>query len=112
MSISKAGCNVSRMFGGHYDIIGFDPRGTGKTLPIDCIPNPSERLVATLSQPLSTNSSNVALGNLWSFSGIYGANCYLNAQEYGDLMGTGFVARDMIQIVDALGKSSTSISLA
>lgn len=97
---------MSRMFGGHYDIIGFDPRGTGKTLAIDCIPNPSERLITTLSLPASTNQSNVALGNLWSFSEIYAANCFQNAQEYGELMGTGFVARDMIQIVDALGKSN------
>lgn len=32
------------------------------------------------------------------------ARCYETAGDIGELIGTGFVARDMMQIVDALGE--------
>lgn len=90
------------MFGGHYDIIGFDPRGTGKTLTLNCSPDPQERLRLGLRAPAATNASDTALGTSWTYNDILAQACYENGRDVGELMGTAFVARDMIQIVDAL----------
>lgn len=91
------------MTGGHYDIIGFDPRGTGKTLTLNCIPDPNERQRATILGSQLVNSSDTALGTAWAYASLMADNCYQNGRDIGELMGTGFVVRDMMQIVDALG---------
>lgn len=50
------------------------------------------------------NSSDTALGRLWAKGEIYSNACYQNANETGSLIGTAFVARDLISVVDALGE--------
>ena len=92
------------MTGGHYDIVGIDPRGTGETIPVDCYPDPLERVQQALRMPPLANFSNTALGATWAFSQTYADRCLENAAEYGELMGTAFVARDFMQVVDALGE--------
>lgn len=39
---------------------------------------------------------------MWAVKQTLAENCYNNAREVGELIGTAFVARDMMQIVDAL----------
>jgi pimeloyl-ACP methyl ester carboxylesterase len=92
------------MTGGHYDVIGFDPRGTGTTLQINCYTNPIERIYSNVAVPTLTNSSDTALGAVWAGAQTYANRCYENVREAGQYMGTAFVARDMMQIVDALGE--------
>lgn len=44
------------------------------------------------------------MGQIWADSRLFSDAC-LNAQnETGNLIGTAFVARDMMRIVDALGE--------
>ncbi|KAH6858835.1 TAP-like protein-domain-containing protein [Alternaria rosae] len=93
---------VLAMTGGQYDIIGPDPRGTGTTLPVDCYKDEMERMVATLRTPTRTNSSEVALGAVWSYTKQYAARCFQNEAVNGSLMSTAFVARDFMKVVDAL----------
>ncbi|KAI4612841.1 hypothetical protein J4E80_006896 [Alternaria sp. BMP 0032] len=93
---------VLAMTGGQYDIIGPDPRGTGTTMPVDCYNDEMERLVATLRTPTRTNSSEVALGAVWSYTKQYAARCFQNEAVNGSLMSTAFVARDFMKVVDAL----------
>ncbi len=50
------------------------------------------------------NSSNVALGQDFAASEIQALQCLNATEDIGGLMGTAFVARDMAQIVDALGE--------
>ncbi|KAF7681055.1 hypothetical protein GT037_000031 [Alternaria burnsii] len=88
--------------GGQYDIIGADPRGTGTTLPVDCYNDSEERTRAWLLTPSSTNSSDVALGAVWSYSEQYAERCFQNEKVAGSMMSTAFVARDFMKIVDAL----------
>lgn len=90
------------MTGGSYDLIGFDPRGTGNTLPVSCYADDTDRIIATLRTPLTTNTSDTALGTMWAVKQTLAENCYRNTSEIGELVGTAFVARDMMQIVDAL----------
>ncbi|KAI4605006.1 hypothetical protein J4E83_010877 [Alternaria metachromatica] len=93
---------VLAMTGEQYDIIGPDPRGTGTTLPVNCYNDEMERMVATLRTPTRTNSSDVALGAVWSYAKQYAARCSQNEAVNGSLMSTAFVARDFMKIVDAL----------
>jgi pimeloyl-ACP methyl ester carboxylesterase len=91
--------------GGNYDLISFDPRGTGRTLPFSCFPNNPE--AAAISAYLDSrwySSSDTEPGRLWTAAGIFADTCYNSLKQYGDLVGMAFTARDMMQIVDALGE--------
>ncbi|KAL8716865.1 MAG: hypothetical protein Q9225_005836 [Loekoesia sp. 1 TL-2023] len=88
--------------GGIYDIIGFDPRGTSNTIPFSCYTDTITRAIATLKYSLFLNSSDTAIGQSWAAMTALGQSCFENARDVGELIGTGFVARDMMQIVDAL----------
>ncbi|KAF2676598.1 alpha/beta-hydrolase [Lentithecium fluviatile CBS 122367] len=92
------------MTGGHHDILTFDPRGTGKTLQINCYGNDSfSRLRSDTMAPSTTNASDTALGTHWAIQKMLAQRCYDTAGGNATLIGTAFTARDMIQIVDALG---------
>ncbi|KAL8672746.1 MAG: hypothetical protein Q9168_002800 [Polycauliona sp. 1 TL-2023] len=73
--------------GGYHDLIGFDPRLTG---------------LYSLGPLL--NSSDTAIGQTWAAKTVFAETCHQKAKEVGELIGTGYVARDMMQIVDALGE--------
>ncbi|KAF4631629.1 hypothetical protein G7Y89_g6499 [Cudoniella acicularis] len=89
--------------GSHYDLIAFDPRGTGNTISFSCVNN--ELDMATLvSEFVLGNSSDVALGRLWARGAIDANLCFSMSNETGGLIGTAFVARDLISVVDALGE--------
>ena len=79
-------------------------RGTGLTLPVNCFENPLDRLRYNTLSPPSLNASSAALGLAWAAQQTFAASCQKNASVIGELMGTAFVARDMMQIVDALGE--------
>ncbi|VUC34024.1 unnamed protein product [Clonostachys rosea] len=86
--------------GGYHDIVTFTPRGTGKTLKFNCFPDDLSR---ALGMPaLVGNASDVAVGETWAKSILYGNTCAAAQNKTGNLIGTAFVARDMMQIVDAL----------
>lgn len=52
--------------------------------------------------PSVWTASDTALGYIWGAKQIQGARCLLEAPETGELIGTAFVARDIMQVVDAL----------
>ncbi|KAL6404980.1 hypothetical protein AUP68_11819 [Ilyonectria robusta] len=89
--------------GGQYDLVTFVPRGTGDTLTFSCYDSTEQRIFAALSNPvLSGNASDTALGRIWADSQVFSQTCYTSQNKTGDLVGTAFAARDMMQIVDAL----------
>lgn len=49
-------------------------------------------------------SDETVLGRIWADYGRYGDDCAQNedAREKGELIGTAFTARDLMQIVDAV----------
>jgi hypothetical protein len=53
--------------------------------------------------PPMSNASDTALGAHWAIQNMYAQSCQESAGENGTLIGTGFTARDVMQIVDALG---------
>lgn len=51
-----------------------------------------------------TNSSDTALGENWSSNGMIAEMCGLKIKHFGAFLGTSFVARDLMRVVDALGE--------
>ncbi|CAG9979506.1 unnamed protein product [Clonostachys byssicola] len=86
--------------GGYHDIVTFTPRGTGKTLPFECFADNLSRAVGMPAQV--GNATDVVVGETWAKSTLYGSTCAAVQNMTGNLIGTAFVARDMMQIVDAL----------
>lgn len=90
----------------HCDIIGFDSRGSGRTIPFDCKHdgNASETNSTgprRRSEVFSCNLTELAEEN--SADSIELAeDCFRNQKDTGRFMTTAFVARDMLSIVDAL----------
>lgn len=78
-------------------------RGTGNALPYSCYKNDAERIAAGVTtQMLSGNASDVMPGRLWGLADLLVESCEANNKDTGSLIGTAFVARDMMRIVDAL----------
>ncbi|KUJ14505.1 uncharacterized protein LY89DRAFT_736537 [Mollisia scopiformis] len=71
--------------GGNYDLIGFDTRGTGTTLPFSCYASDDERVIFVLKGPLTTNASATSLGESWAVGQSLAQNCYDNARDVGEL---------------------------
>lgn len=88
------------MIGGEHDIVNFVPRGTGKALEFSCFNDALSRSVSMT--PIAGDSSDVARGQIWAKGTLLGAQCATVQNKTGNLVGTAFVARDMMQIVDAL----------
>lgn len=94
--------------GEQWNLVSWDPRGTGYTIPFQCnltaVVGPivgAKRDVGTVS---STNLTEIFLNGGWETAGAIADFCSTEANETGTLIGTAFVARDMIEIVDALGE--------
>ncbi|KAJ4015388.1 hypothetical protein NW766_005728 [Fusarium irregulare] len=95
--------------GGHYDLIGFDPRGTGRTISFDC---PSaEEILDTGGNLHRREFHTLPQSDIWEYIKInwkkldeVAEACWEDNRGTGRFLGTPFVARDMISIVDALGQ--------
>jgi len=90
---------------GEYDLIAFDPRGTGLTMPYSCFSSPAESAFMSATYPQkSPKQTENGLATLWAEAGGYIQACARNetAAEMAGLVGTAFVARDLMQVVDAL----------
>lgn len=98
---------LTTMLGGEFDIISWDPRGTGLTLTYDCFKNATQRAALNDITPVTSNYSADGLADIetvWKLKGELAAECAVNAKDVGTLVGTAFTARDMMKIVDALGE--------
>lgn len=94
--------------GEQWNLVSWDPRGTGKTIPFDC-----KIAASTTSAPsarkrdsalASTNLTEYFLNGGWDDAGLIADACYAAMNETGSYISTTLVARDMMEIVDALGE--------
>ncbi|KAF2118555.1 TAP-like protein-domain-containing protein [Lophiotrema nucula] len=92
----------------YYDVIGFDPRGIGATEPAaECLPDGPTTWSWDLRRRSEGNldSSDAALGRLWSMEHAWGASCkqVMDEEDGPDIkqyMTTASVARDMLEIIE------------
>ena len=89
----------------YYDVIGFDPRGVGYTMPPITCSGDSSKFAPWRMRVLeegSISSSDAAFGRLWSMSSALSGRCSEvpddSIQHY---LSTAYVARDMLEIVEA-----------
>ncbi|PYH64390.1 alpha/beta hydrolase [Aspergillus vadensis CBS 113365] len=95
------------ILGGHNDLIAFNNRGVGDTIPFSCYSDDATRELIALQAPNDGRASSTALGEIWAQNANIAQACYATNNQTGSLIGTSFAARDIVQVADALsGKDS------
>jgi pimeloyl-ACP methyl ester carboxylesterase len=92
---------VSGSIMAEYDLVGFDPRGVGKSTPIECLNGPqTDTLVADLGSPQNPAQEERAI----SAAASVGAGCEANSPDLTPHVGTIPAARDMDILRGVLGE--------
>lgn len=111
-SIRETIDSVDNENGLFYDLISFDPRGVGLSEPaIRCVNDPQldrSWQIREMEEGVF-ESSDAALGRLWSMSVARGLSCSLPQVDQGagdirEFVSTASVARDMLEIVERHGE--------
>jgi len=94
-----------RLSGEAYDLVAFDPRGTGTTIPFVCTEDPFT-IGQMLGEVRSSLESDTAARRLWERSRVDADICRRsgNGNEIGEFIGTAYVARDIVSVAEALGE--------
>ncbi|KAM5344101.1 hypothetical protein ACJ41O_012638 [Fusarium nematophilum] len=106
--VALHGAQYRDALGGHFHLIGFDPRGTGRTLSFSCehgleVRNLSSfELRGDLSLP-QYDPWPIFKEQYWEQSASRADACFKQHKDIGRYIGTAFTARDMLAIVDAMG---------
>lgn len=99
---------MAKNIGEQWNLLSWDPRGTGKTIPFDCKINFTENASTdTRKRDVTLASANLTeyfLNGGWDNAGFIADTCYAVMNETGDYITTASTARDLINIVDALGE--------
>ncbi|KAF0718578.1 Aste57867_1604 [Aphanomyces stellatus] len=95
--------------GGQYDVIGFDPRGTGGSRPVKCTKNSvtgtqEAARIAYKEIPFNYDTSEWTLARYGAELNARVQRCQIYDGEYLKYISTAFVARDMDLIRSALGQ--------
>ncbi|KAF0634765.1 hypothetical protein FPSE5266_05222 [Fusarium pseudograminearum] len=102
------------VLGGHYDVISFDPRGSGQTLTATC-GGYFDSSLSTLSPQQILYEGDDTVNDVdwkrikcdaWRNAGELADACYKDHADTGRFYGTPFVARDIVKIADALGEGN------
>ncbi|KPI34658.1 Tripeptidyl aminopeptidase [Cyphellophora attinorum] len=105
--VAESGLHLN--IGGQFNLISWDPRGTGNTIPFNCSTGES----AATGNPVRRGdyrtlpSSNVTQNFIdvgWDIARQKAEDCYATNNGTGEFIGTGSVAHDMISIIDSLGE--------
>lgn len=105
MFVAQYSEDLHEVLGGDFDLIGFDPRGTGKTMPFNCNSTHFPGLPSGLTkreEKLISNNLTESLFEQFPLNQEFAKECQDAMEETGSLVGTAFVARDMLEIVKAL----------
>ena len=104
------GSDLRANVGDQYHLLSWDPRGTGFTIPFICNATatttsgsdaPQKRDLGNLT---STNLTKILLNGGWESAGAVITACQTKAEEVSPYIGTSFVARDLLEMVDALAE--------
>ncbi|KAF7980292.1 hypothetical protein HWV62_39067 [Athelia sp. TMB] len=111
--VHEFGEKIAKITGPEFDLLGFDPRGTGATLPrAECFNSLAESQIWDLQRGLVMNLSDQSIPLARSRAKVLGARCRESldgngeAGEWasGQYMGTASVTADMLRIVEKLGQ--------
>ncbi|KAF2146852.1 uncharacterized protein K452DRAFT_263019 [Aplosporella prunicola CBS 121167] len=94
----------------YYDLVGFDPRGVGKTTPgAHCFDFEPIRESWNLRRDANgiLGSSDAVLGRRWAMVKALGSTCAYSAKDGDDIkqfITTASVARDMLELAELFGQ--------
>ncbi|KAK4501104.1 hypothetical protein PRZ48_006910 [Zasmidium cellare] len=104
--VAKLGRVYESILGGRYDIVGFDPRGTGRTIPFSCVPS---NATTKRSAPAHDNNTipqvdswSLLQNKAWQEGSVFSQLCYETQKVTGRFLSTAFVARDLLAISEAI----------
>ncbi|KAI8913525.1 Alpha/Beta hydrolase protein [Gorgonomyces haynaldii] len=107
--IQNGGAKFAQMLGDDVDLIGFDPRGVQRSIPLKCADNNAATFnfmqhFTLLGTPLlSPDLSEAEFTNLDALYKLLGQSCFKHSGEYLPFLSTANVARDMDKIREFLG---------
>ncbi|KUJ13110.1 alpha/beta-hydrolase [Mollisia scopiformis] len=94
--------------GRNHDIISFDPRGIGMTLPsVDCWNSTYSSVSALLwelQDPPNVDAHPGSVYDAYAYAAAFSRHCADNIGDIGRFVNTPNVARDMLQMIDKLGE--------
>ncbi|CAI6336222.1 unnamed protein product [Periconia digitata] len=111
--VSTEGQKYLDVFKGQYNIVGFDTRGVGRTIPYTCGiaggstdgPDLKRRAnITTLPQQSGDDVFEFLKSKSWDDNRIFADKCEKSHADIGRFVNTAFIARDLLAIVDALGE--------
>ncbi|KAK2612661.1 hypothetical protein QQS21_001278 [Conoideocrella luteorostrata] len=89
--------------GNEYNLAAFDPRATANTIPEICFKTQSEQRDFIKAQTWY-DLNGTTLASMWKRATVNSDMCYEAHKKTQPFVGTAFVARDLISVVDALGE--------
>ena len=97
--------------GKYFDLMSFDPRGIGESVPIiQCFEDSFRDYIWSLrmAEQGVFSASDAALGRIWSMSLATGQSCSLpranGDEDFKQYVSTASVARDMLEVVERHGE--------
>ena len=90
--------------GGQYNLVSFDPRGTGRTMPFNCTIDEATSRLMKRNGTVFSESLAGSVDAKWSGFLQTAAACEAVHENDGQFFGTVSVVRDMVEILDALGE--------
>lgn len=91
---------LHEILGGGFDLIAFDPRGTGQTIPFDC--NQTYTPMTKRDDTTVVQNMTELVFDKWDEHKEFAEACKAQMGRNGTVVGTTFTARDMAIIADAL----------
>ncbi|KAL2258389.1 hypothetical protein VTK26DRAFT_8325 [Humicola hyalothermophila] len=101
--LHRRGAHLATILGPDFHLVGFDPRGVNRSVPLaSCYPASSA--AAALSRIGSTKRLPEDSGALWAWAGNFARACQDTMGDHGAYINTPQTAADMNAILDALGQ--------
>ena len=102
--VEQAGFYFSEELRDRFDIVAFDPRGTGRSSPVDCVDDLDPVLIGTDPTPETPEE----VQQLADQDAAFTAGCVARSQALLPYLSTEATARDIDSLRRALGESEIS----
>ncbi|KAJ3561795.1 hypothetical protein NPX13_g8806 [Xylaria arbuscula] len=107
-SLKDHGASLQTIIGRNYDLISFDPRGIGATLPrIECWDTAEQRQLWNLLDPGVVDAHPGTAYDIYARAVAYSQTCESHMSGKSNILrhvSTAYHARDMLEIVHKLGQ--------